>query len=395
MTPTAFRRNRRLPLPSLVAFLLNAPRAGLKPELEAFFDDALGGGEASAPTKSALCQARRQLRPEALRELLSHSARVFADDSQVELWHGRRVLALDGTTLRVPDVPECAAHFGGMQTSCGKFRPLARATALLDVARDCFVDAKLGGYADDERSLAAHHLPHLGPTDLVVMDRGFPSREWLGQLVAQGVAFCVRMGRSWEQVKRFARSDQDDEIVDLGTDRAPLPVRLLRAVLPNGSTLILAANVFDPTLRPADFATLYRGRWRVEEALKLIKARLQVENWSGILPHTVEQDFQASLVRANCAAVLALAVRPEEATLHTPAPNAKGWRVQLNRTLLIKSLRHKLVRLLLAIDFDAVLDRLIQRRRSPSELERTRPDRTAARKKGVRIAGFNPTYKAA
>ena len=205
----------------------------------------------------------------------------------------------------------------------------------------------------------------------------------------------MRMGRSWEQVKRFARSDRDDEIVDLGTDRVPLLVRLLRAVLPNGSTLILATTVFDPTLSPADFATLYRGRWRVEEALKLIKARLQVENWSGILPHTVEQDFHASLVRANCAAVLALAVRPEEATLHTPAPNAKGWRVQLNRTLLIKSLRHKLVRLLLAIDFDAVLDRLIRRRRSPSELERTRPDRTAARKKRVRLAGFSPAYKAA
>jgi len=41
-----------------------------------------------------------------------------------------------------------------------------------------------------------------------------------------------------------------------------------------------------------------------------------VENWSGILPHTVEQDLYASLVRANCAAVLALAVRPEKASLH-------------------------------------------------------------------------------
>jgi DDE family transposase len=174
--------------------------------------------------------------------------------SAVELWHGRRVLALDGTTLRVPDVPECAAYFGGMHTACGKFRPLARATALFDVARECFTDASLGGYADDERSLAAHHLPRIGPQDLLVMDRGFPSRPWLGKLVARALAFCVRMGRCWDGAKRFLRSGLDDTAADLGTREAPLSLRLLRVLLPNGSIFVLATNMFDPTLGPADFA---------------------------------------------------------------------------------------------------------------------------------------------
>lgn len=395
MSPTAFTRNRQLPLPRLIAFLLNTPRAGLQPELNAFFDHALGSDQVCAPTKSALCQARRQLHPQALRELIGHSAQVFVDHSEVELWHGWRVLALDGTTLRVPDVPECAAYFGGMHTACGKFRPLARATALFDVARECFTDASLGGYADDERSLAAHHLPRIGPQDLLVMDRGFPSREWLGKLGSRARAFCVRMGRCWDGVKRFLRSGVDDSVVDLGTREAPQSLRLLRVLRPNGSIFVLATNVFDATLGPADFAALYRGRWRIEEAFKLIKARLQVENWSGILPHTVEQDIYAALVRANCAAVLALAVRPEEAGLQAPPPNAKGWRVKLNRTLVLKSLRHHLSRLLLALDFGHVLDRLIERLRAPSALERTRPQRSAKRKKGVRIAGFHPAYKPA
>jgi hypothetical protein len=61
----------------------------------------------------------------------------------------------------------------------------------------------------------------------------------------------------------------------------------------------------------------------------------------------VEQDFYATLVRANCAAVLALAVRAEEACLHAPEPDAKGWRHRLNRTLTMKRLRHFLPRLLL------------------------------------------------
>ena len=191
MKPTVFTRSRKLPLAHLTAFLLNAPRAGLQPELDAFFDHALGSEQARALTKSALCQARRQLRPDALRDLVGHSARVFAQCSKVPHWQGRRVLALDSTTLRVP---ECAEHFGGMTTSCGRFRPLARASAILDVARGAFVDAVLGGYAEDDRALAAHHLAALGRGDLLVMDRGYPSREWLGQLCRQAVAFCARIG---------------------------------------------------------------------------------------------------------------------------------------------------------------------------------------------------------
>lgn len=395
VTPAAFTRTRQLPLPRLLAFLVNGPRAGLQPELDAFFDHALDSDAARPPTKSALCQARRQLRPAAVRELIGVSAQSFARHSEVERWHGRRVLALDGSTLRVPDVPECVDHFGGMETRCGRFRPLARASALFDVARDGFADGVLGAYGDDERSLARNHLAHLGAGDLVVMDRGYPSRAWLGELDSQGVAYCVRMGPSWEAVKRFARSGRDDARVDLGTPASPLPARLLRAVLPNGSIFVLATNVFDADLHAGAFADLYRGRWRIEEAFKLIKARLQVENWSGILPHTVEQDFYAALVRANCAAVLALAARPEEGTLSVPAPDAKGWRVQLNRTLVLKSLRHHLARLLLAFDVEAIFTRLVDRLRAPGALERTRPERTAPRKKKVRLAEFHWAYKAA
>lgn len=396
LEPTAFTRSRKLPLARLVTFLLNSPRAGLQPEIDAFFDHALGVPLGRTPGKSAVCQARSQLRPEALRELLGHSAIVIAQHSETPLWHGRRVLALDSTTLRVPNVAECADDFGGMHTSCGKFRPMARASALLDVARGTFIDAVLGGYADDDRSLATQHLAHLAPGDLVVMDRGYPSRNWLRQLGDRQIGFCARIGHPWAQVKRFLRGQDDDAEVDLGEPGQPLRLRLLRAVLPNGSILTLVTNVLDRHLSPTDFADLYRCRWRIEETFKLIKARLQVENWSGNLPHTVKQDFFASLVRANCAAVLALAARPQENALAPESSiDASGWRVRLNRTLALKSLRHYLPRLLLDMNLKELLLTLIARLRAPTAVERTRPNRTAPRMKGVRIAGFHPAYKAA
>lgn len=263
-------------------------------------------------------QARRQLRPQALRELISYSACLYAQHAEAPRWHGLRVLALDSTVLKVPKVAKCAAYFGGMQPANAAFRPLARASALLDVARGTFVDAVLGGYAEDDRSLAVLHLQHIGRDDLRVMGRGYPSRDWLGQLARRETRFCARMPENWTEVKTFLRGAADDAQVNLGTAKAPLMLRRLRFVLSNGTYRVRVTNVLDETLSPQDFAALYRERWRIEEAFKLIKARLQVENWSGVLPHTVEQDLYTTLVRSNFAAVLALAARPEEASLGTP-----------------------------------------------------------------------------
>lgn len=384
-------------MPRLIAFLLNTPRAGLQSELNAFFDHALQAGLTLPPTKSALCQARGQLAPEALRSLIGFTARSIAQHCEVPRWHGLRVLALDSTVLRVPAVPECVEFFGGMHTACGSFRALARASALLDVARDCFVDACVGAYSEDDRALARHHLPALGSQDLLVMDRGYPSRDLFAQLAQQGVKFCARLSHSWSEAKRVLRGTVADQRCELGSANAPLPLRILRHALPNGTVLVLVTNVMDAGITPEDFAALYRGRWRIEECFKLIKARLQVENWSGVLPHTVAQDFYAALVRANCAAALALEADPKHAGLHPPTPDNKGWRRALNCTLVIKCLRHALPQLLLNIDVEALLARLLARLRSPGAQELTRANRQAPRPRHdrVRLAGFHFAYKSA
>lgn len=308
-----------------------------------------------------------------------------------------RVLALDSTVLRMPAVPECAEHFGGMRTSGGSFRALARASAVLDVARDCFVDAYLGDYSEDDRSLAQHHLPMLGSQDLLVMDRGYPSYALFAQLTGQGVKFCARLSNTWSETKRILHGGGADQIRDMGTPDAPMPLRIIRHALPNGNVLVLITNVFDTHVTAQDFAALYRGRWRIEECFKLIKARLQVENWSGVLPHTVEQDFYASLVRANCAAALALEADPAHACLLPPEPNEKKWRRALNCTLVIKSLRHALPQLLLNIDLEGLIDKLLARLRTSASQELTRANRQAPRPRHdrVRLAGFHFAYKSA
>lgn len=393
--PKAFRRNRSLPLPTLTAFLLGGPRRSLQSELDTFFDQLAPTANLSV-SKSACCQARMNLNPAALAELLRLSANLLTDRFNAARWQGLRVLALDTTVIRVPNNPECALHFSYMNTSCGKWRALARASALWDVSRQCFVDAVLGAYAETDRDLALRHLPALTCKDLVIMDRGYPSRDLMRAFHERGIPFCARITtRNWGAVNRFVRSDRTDQVVEMGDRHQALPLRLLRHVLPNGATLVLVTNVLSPEVSPTDFAELYRQRWRIEEAFKHIKARLQIENWSGCLPVTVEQDFHATLVRANCAACLRLAALPAGLPEAVNDALSSGWRRRQNMAYSVSCLQGFLPRLLLLPDRSGLLERLIARLSGAGGHVITRSGRSAKRVIGVRIQGFHSAYKAA
>ena len=65
------------------------------------------------------------------------------------------------------------------------------------------------------------------------------------------------------------------------------------------------------------FADLYHLRWPVEEDYKILKCRLEVENFAGKSVHSIYQDFHAKVLMKNLTAVLTGPVNDELA--RTPA----------------------------------------------------------------------------
>ncbi|MEF8716423.1 MAG: transposase [Candidatus Accumulibacter necessarius] len=66
----------------------------------------------------------------------------------------------------------------------------------------------------------------------------------------------------------------------------------MRVATPNGRVHVVMTSLLDPVTFPAAaFAELYHGRWRIEEAFKRIKHRLQLEHTSGLSWHAARQDF--------------------------------------------------------------------------------------------------------
>ena len=92
------------------------------------------------------------------------------------------------------------------------------------------------------------------------------------------------------------------ELLTLGlsTKLSTISVRLIKVCLPSGKLEILATSLHDTQRYPAQaFGQLYGLRWGVEEAFKTIKQHLDIEGFSGELPHAIEQDIHAKALIFN------------------------------------------------------------------------------------------------
>src|SRR5665647_2874617 len=146
-----FVRERLLPFPNMIFFLMNMIKGSLQDELDYFFK-AVHAEEVSTRTvtKSAFTKARKKLHHDAFVELGRNLVSFFYDHFPCRKWKGFRILAIDGSTIKVPRTKACADHFGALN-------PGAK--------RHC-CGCPYPSEGTGERSLAAEHMLHVGVNDL-------------------------------------------------------------------------------------------------------------------------------------------------------------------------------------------------------------------------------------
>ena len=232
-------------------------------------------------------------------------------------WNGFNLLAVDGTTLRLPRIEVIAKHFGAWNPRNGGECPMARGSQLFDpLTLDAIISPKEIG----ERELAANHFLNLLPEDLVLLDRGYPAYWLFNLILSLDANFCARISyKKWKVIRKFYNSGKTDTIISLpapgtsirqcremGLDILPLKLRLIRVELDTGETEILITSIVNQKAYPTDiFMELYHKRWPVEEDYKTMKCWLEVENFSGKSVLSVYQDFHAKVFSKNLTSVLA------------------------------------------------------------------------------------------
>jgi hypothetical protein len=268
--------------------LLNLRKGSLQDEVNGFWEVLTGQPLATGVSAAALCKARQKLDPYALWGLNERLLGAFAEAFPVRRWHGLRVLATDGSTLRLPRSPEVIAHFGAPPS--GSTIPLGRLSQLVDVLNGVVVDAELDAYDVGERVLASEHLEATAPQDLVLYDRGYPAFWLFCPPLPTGTALFApacrwasppRSRPSWRAGARSAvitltptpEARQPCRRYEIPPD--PLHVRLVRVTLANGETEVLATSLLSEQDWPSPwFKGLYHLRWGGGRGLQMWQAPL-------------------------------------------------------------------------------------------------------------------------
>jgi len=257
MDAADFTRNRKLPLPSLVTMLLNLRKGSIGDELDRFFEIVHDEPLADSVTPSAFCQARKKFNPDALVALDRRLLDGFDEHFTPRLWHGFRLLAVDGSTARLPNTDDVTATFGAPPE--GSSVPLARLSRLYDVLNAVVVVADMEPYAVGERVLAGEYLVATRAKDLHLYDRGYPAF-WLFSLHRQEQRhFCARMPVDFSsEVTAFVASGKKSDVVVFspgaearkqcqlyGLSCEPIALRLIRLKLKGGEIEVLATSLLD------------------------------------------------------------------------------------------------------------------------------------------------------
>jgi len=317
-------------------------------------------------TKGAFSMARNKLNEWGFQRLNQVCLDFFYERAPYHKWHGFRLLAVDGSRIQLPNHRTIKEEFGELKTGRNGDTPCSMATCsmLYDVLNQVTLDAQIGPYKNSskkkagESALLEGHLPKMKTGDLVLFDRGYPSKLLFFKLTTQGVDFCMRMkGSWWKEVRAFRESDLQEDLVGFELEekdrkkmydpQQPIPkkifCRLIKVVLDTGEVEILCTSLTDIGKYPlSEFGELYHKRWNEEEAYKLLKNRVELERFSGKTSKAVKQDFFAKIFLMSLMAAYAHPIEEKVRAEYKADQNRKHDQ-KINRTSALAMTRDILV----------------------------------------------------
>lgn len=239
----------------------------------------------SPPTKSAIFQARSRLGFEPMRTLFARVAHPLAQADTPGSWlAGRRLVAIDGTCVDVPDTPANTDFFGRPASSRGEKSafPQARLVALAECGTHAVFDAEIGACSTSEIELARELIGRLQPGMLVLADRGIYGFRLWSQAAGTGADLLWRVKASLRP--RHLETLPDGSwlaciTATSGTNRAhtpPLTVRVIDYTIDDGrdnpEQYRLLTTILDPDQASAtELASAYTQRWEIESVFDELK----------------------------------------------------------------------------------------------------------------------------
>jgi hypothetical protein len=372
--------------------------------------------EAMSMSKQAVGQARTHFRETAFIELNEHLLGCFYGDGEITTYKGYRLLCVDGSMLQLPHSQQLMEQYGNLNKSS---YPLARMSVLYDVLNHMILKADMQPCVVSEKALADQQLAHLCSQgsqyqDIILFDRQYASLLLMLYLKQHNKQFLMRLAADsiaqLKEVTEALQQGQTDTIIEIDLQKqeqhrsrqlkqyrkqhpelaasipSKLAIRIVIHTLPTSEREVLLTSLLDQEhFSYEDLAALYHQRWGVETRYHQLKDVLQLENFSGLSPLIIAQDFHASILTANLQAVALYDVQAELQQFN--AAKERKYEYAINGNFAFLQLRNRIIALLLGQDdIDEILTTMYQhilRQKVP-----IRPGRSLPRKKRYKNKKF-------
>jgi putative transposase len=283
-----------------------------------------GGLKPCSADTGAYCTARNDLPEGVLLQLMRDTGKQIEDEAPTAwLWLGRKVRAVDGSTITMPDTPENQAAYPQQKSQkpgCGF--PITRILVVFSLSVGTVLEAAIGKYKGKqtgENSLFRALHPTLSPGEVVLADRYFSGWCDVALVLQRGADMVVRK----HQLRRTdfrtgQRLGKEDHLVVWSRPQRPkwmsagqyavLPAELtlrelrIHVVQPGMRTrsLVLVTTLLNAESYPTEeIASLYRRRWQAELHLRSIKVVLQMDHLRCKTPQRVRNEFYMHLIGYN------------------------------------------------------------------------------------------------
>ena len=304
-----FTRNRKLTFEKVFTTILKLIKKSLPIECE-LLEENLSKIPAS---KQAFSKARYNIKHEGFKEVANQETKCFYENNHNGKWKGYRVIAADGSTLRLPDSENILKKFDRMKPNgtSGTMPPKARISLFVDIINSFICSARIENCSVGEQTIAKDQLPEVvtqmrGLNQnkmLFIYDRGYPSQEFMNQHKNLSVDFLFRLQRKsykkiWERVDN-GEEDFENEI-NVKKGQAACRVRVVTLDLSSGIKEVLITSLFNKKKYTiTDLSKIYILRWQIEECYKRLKISAELENFSGKNVESVLQEFWSHIAMCN------------------------------------------------------------------------------------------------
>ncbi len=216
-------------------------------------------------------------------------------------WKGFRLLALDGTEIKLPRWKRLAEYFGTSQNGREKQSPQARLVLLQFPLARIPYRYELSPKGVGEKTLASRLIEHLRPKDLLLMDRGFWSYGLFWQIQNRQAFFGLRQFKT-ATLKTIRWLGPKDRLVrytptDRRWRRQGLPgsidLRVIAYQIKGFRPSAVVTNVLDPQMTTREDwvrltnesdagrrlgSGLYHRRWEIETTFFELKVSQGMKN---------------------------------------------------------------------------------------------------------------------